>query len=395
LFINESELENVSDCEGYMAAIKIAYILTPITFGGAEKVSLNFLKTVDRACFDVTLVLLLRPWEEPPLFAQEIVTLGYDYITLPVSIKKGGDPFRVLRVAWRIFKLLKTGKFDIVHTHGYFADICAIPLARLLGIKTITTCHGFITNDAKLKLYNKLNVYAIKLCHRIIAVSEGIRDQLIFAGASLHKISVVPNAVETAYDVAEIASLRDSKRRELQIHDGEFVVGFLGRLSAEKGVNFLIDAVALLVNEGLPIRLLPVGDGAERDKLEEQGNGKCSSEKVIFVGFQSDTQSWLAAFDMFVLPSLTEGTPMALLEAMAMGVPVVASRVGGVPKVIENDFNGLLISPASVEELKDKIIALHESKSLRKKLVESAFLVVSERYSIESWYRKIAYIYVS
>lgn len=374
--------------------IKVAYILTPITFGGSEKVSLNFLKTVDRNRFDILPVLLLRPWEEPPLFAQEIVKLGYEYLTLPVSLLQGGDPLRVPRVAWRLTKLLRVGKFDLVHTHGYFADICAIPVARMLGIKTITTCHGFIFNNNKLKLYNKLNVCAIKLCHRVIAVSEDIKDQLVAAGLKPLKITVISNAVEAEFDGSEIARLRKSKRNELQIKDDEFVVGFLGRLSAEKGVEFLIDAVTGLVDDGLPIRLLIVGEGDERKNLEAQVAQKSIAHRVIFAGFQSNTESWLSSFDLFALPSLTEGTPMALLEAMAMGVPVVASNIGGVPKVVTDAQNGLLVESGSSESIIKAISRILHDPILSEKMSTEAQKEVKAGYQIGSWAGKIEKLYL-
>lgn len=375
--------------------IKVAYILTPITFGGAEKVSLNFLKTVDRTRFDITPVLLLRPWEEPPLFEQEIAKLGYEYITLPVSIKQGDDPFRVPRVVWRLLKILRAGNFDLVHTHGYFADICTIPVARMLGIKTITTCHGFIANDQRLKLYNRLDTYAIKASNRVIAVSEGLKHQLVAAGGKQNRITVMTNGVETEFNANEIARLRNSKRKELQINNDDFVVGFLGRLSAEKGVNFLIEAGADLVEAGLPVRLLIVGEGEERANLEALVAQRGMTQKVIFAGFQADTRSWLSAFDLFALPSLTEGTPMALLEAMALGVPVLASNVGGVPKVITDGHNGLLVEPGSSQSIAKAIRRAFFDQSLLGKLSSEALKTIELQYDVGPWCSKIESLYIN
>ncbi|BBO67278.1 glycosyl transferase [Desulfosarcina alkanivorans] len=380
--------------EDLMATIKVAYILTPITYGGAEKVSFNFLKTVDRHQFDITPILLLRPWEEPPLFVKEIVKLGYEYITLTVSLKPGGGPLRVPKVAWRLLKLLKIGNFDLVHTHGYFADICAIPMARILSMKTITTCHGFITNDKRLRLYNRLNVCAIKLCQQVVAVSEGIKGQLIASGVRSQKITVIPNAVEVTSDDIEIARWRVSKRKELQIDDGDFVVGFLGRLSREKGVHFLIEAVADLIKDGLSIRLLIVGDGDERANLLKQVIQRCIKQNVTFAGFQTDTQCWLSAFDLFTLPSLTEGTPLALLEAMAIGVPVVATKVGGVPKVVISEHNGLLVEPGNVDTIAKAIRRAFEDQVLTGELSAEAQKTIAAEYNAEQWCLNIEKLYI-
>ena len=300
---------------------------------------------------------------------------------------------RVPRVVWRLLKLLKAEKFSLVHSHGYFADICAIPVARMLGVKTISTCHGFISNDKKLILYNKANLCVIKLCHKIIAVSVCIKNQLLDAGVKSHKITVIPNAVETDFEASEIKCLRNKKRMELQINDDELVIGYLGRLSTEKGVKFLIEAVADLIGAGFPVRLLIVGDGDERTNLEAQVAKSGVAQMVIFAGFQSETQCWLSAFDLFVLPSLTEGTPLALLEAMALGLPVVASNVGGVPNVVTDGQDGLLVEAGSVESIVKAIDCIIRDTVLYKKLSKEASKKIKSGYEVFSWTNKIEKLY--
>jgi len=372
---------------------KVAYILTPITFGGAEKVSLNFLRHVDRDRFDIKPILLTRPWEEEPFFAREIHHLGYSCETVPVSIKPSGGILRVLRVAYRFYSILREEPFDLVHTHGYFADICGLPVARLQGLLTISTCHGFISNDNKLKVYNKLDICALRFCKTIIAVSNEIKSQLVRSGIKQDKVAVIPNAVASSIGADEQPARRHEKRLSLGIAQDEFVVGYLGRLSIEKGLHYLIKAIAELRDEMVPVKLLIVGDGPEKHALEQMVKDKELDSCVIFAGFQDDIENWLSALDVFVLPSLTEGTPMALLEAMAIGVPVIASAVGGVPKIITDEINGFLVPSGQFEILCDRIKILKDNPDLRNKIGMEGLNTIIKKYDVHSWCRKIENIY--
>jgi len=376
--------------------IKVAYILTPITFGGAEKVSLNFLRHIDRSRFDIKPILLTRPWEEEPYFAREIHRLGYDYETVPVALKprsNGRDPLRVPRVAYLLHSILKKGFFDLVHTHGYFADICGLPASRLLCMRALSTCHGFISNDRKLKTYTRLDKYALRLCEMVIAVSDGIRNDLVRSGIKDSRVVVIPNAVVSSFGEDQLLTRRRDKRLSLDIAPDDFVVGCLGRLSQEKGVNYLVDALSLIINSVDQVKLLIVGDGPERQSLEQKVKNSGLENLVVFAGFQEDIEKWLPAFDVFVLPSLTEGTPMALLEAMAMGVPVIATAVGGVPKVINDRVNGILVSKGQPVEISEKIRMLQNNPDLQKKLALNGLDTIREKYDIRSWSISIEQIY--
>lgn len=372
---------------------KVAYILTPITFGGAEKVSLNFLRMVDRKSFDIRPVLLIRPWEEEPYFGRELRKLGYAYDTVPVAIKTDGDPLRVPRVAHRLLWILKNGSFDLIHTHGYFADICGLPVARLLGVNCISTCHGFIANDLKLKAYNLLDKYALRLSKVVIAVSENIRAELAHSGIQNFRIAVIPNAVALPCGDSEMQTRRHDKRRELAIAPSDLVVGYIGRLSEEKGLTYLVAAVAELGNTARAVKLLIVGDGPERDALEKQVKANGLERIVLFAGFQADIQNWYPVFDIFTLPSLTEGTPLALLEAMAGGVPVIASGVGGVPKIVTNGVNGLLVPPGNPMAIREKIQLLNHNYELASRLGRAGVDTVKNKYSLDNWCRAIENCY--
>lgn len=373
--------------------IRVGYILTPITFGGAEKVSLNFLSAVDGMSYDVQPILLIRPWEDETYFGREIRRMGYSYVTVPVALNPKGDLVRVWRVAHRLHSYLKKGSYDIVHTHGYFADICGQLAALMLGVRGISTCHGFIDNDIKLRIYNRLDRYALRLCKTVIAVSEMIKEELVSNGFNNSKITVIQNAVSPSCSADEFDSRRKEKRYLLHIAPDECVIGYLGRLSVEKGLACLLKAVSELLDSGMRIKLVIVGDGPERGVLEEQVKANQLVNNVIFTGFQTDPENWYPAFDIFALPSLTEGTPLALLESMASGVPVIASAVGGVPKVVVDGVNGLLVPPGVSSAIKEKVQMLRADVGLAFQLSKAGIETIKTEFSIGVWCRRIENCY--
>ena len=366
-----------------MSICKIAYILTPIDFGGAERVNLNFLKNVDRNRFQIAPIILIRPWEEDNFFIQELKKINYPIYKVPVAIRpriEGKDYFRVIRCYRIIHSILKNNSFDLVHTHGYFADIIGIPVAKKLGIPNISTYHGFITDGRKLGIYNILNHLVLKLSNNIIAVSEEIRNILIKKGIKRKKIKVILNAVPINSNNKILAQYRKEKRKFLNVNEKEFVIGYIGRLSEEKGIKYLLEAISIL-NLDIPVKALIIGEGPQRKDLEDLVKERGIEEKVIFTGFQKDTENWLSVLDVFVLPSLTEGTPMALLEAMACGTPVVTANTASLPEVAGEA--ALLVDPYNVEALAEamqRVLSDHElALDLRRRGFERAAQFTWER----------------
>ena len=373
-----------------MEKLKIAYILTPVEFAGAERVNLTFLKSVNRDKFDIHPLLLTRPWEKDDnIFINELRREKYAFDEIPVAKNEGRDYFRIARCFKIVYSLFKKNDYDLIHTHGYFADIVGIPMARLFRLPSISTCHGFIFNSWKYRLYNNLDFLALRLCDRVMAVSEGIKTDLVKHGVNQSCISMIQNAVESCYTDESAIQNRAEKRRLFSIKEHEMLLGFTGRLSQEKGLRYLIEACFLLNQAGLPTKVLIIGDGPQRNELEKLASSKNLCHQVLFVGFQKDVHNWLPALDAFVLPSVTEGTPMSLLEAMSWGLPVVASDVGGIPQIIDSEKNGVLVPPRQPEKIKEAIYRLYINKDFRKSIGLEARKTVESKYGIRNWLYKI------
>jgi glycosyltransferase involved in cell wall biosynthesis len=178
------------------------------------------------------------------------------------------------------------------------------------------------------------------------------------------------------------------------IREEDIVLGFCGRLSPEKGIRYLIEAAAALSKAGLPIKLMIMGNGPERPLIEKLTNSLRLKEKVIMTGFREDARELMAVFDLFVLPSLTEGTPMALLEAMSMGLPVIASAVGEVPTIIGLGENGLLISPGRTDQIVHAVRRITENSEFRDKISNAALETIKIRFGLENWMKEMENYYL-
>lgn len=374
-----------------MQPYRIAYIFTPTEFGGAERVNITFLNNVDRNLFTLYPVVFIRPWEKENVVLRELEKAEYACYEVPVAQKpraEGRDYFRLIRSYARVHSFLRTGAFDIVHTHGYLADILGIAAAKTLGIPAIATSHGFIPSTLKFKIYIWFDCLSLRHADRIIAVSEGVKQTLMANGIPESRVALIQNAVNQMHSNGSGELLRAKKRAELGISSSEFVVGYVGRLSEEKGVRYLIHAGALASRSGIPVRLIIIGDGPQRPELEEFASRTCSGD-VLFTGFQSNIESWFPTMDAFVLPSLTEGTPISLLEAMASGVPVLSTAVGGVPQVIESGKNGILVNPAAAAEISSGLQSLYHDAALRNRMIQAAKDTICKKYDVHHWARRI------
>jgi len=321
-----------------------------------------------------------------------------NYITIPVAIKKRNpveEVVRVFRYFYLLYPLLKN-KYNIIHTNGYLTDIIALPLSKILNIPHITTCHGFIDESKKLKIYNKMDKILLKFCDIIISVSKQIELDLITNGIKSRKIVTIPNAVtiNNEYFINNSKDKDTKLKKTIGINKGEIIIGYHGRISKEKGLEYLFKACANLINSNFNIKLLIIGEGPDTSRLIKLSRKLGVKRKIIYVGFKKNIEKWIQLIDIYVLPSLTEGTPMALLEAMLMGKPIIATCVGGIPNIIKNEYNGLLVKPGDHDAISDAIIKLIENKRLIEKLKKISKSTIKKNYNINNWKLKYEQLYI-
>ncbi len=248
--------------------------------------------------------------------------------------------------------------------------------------------HGYTTTDFKVRLYNQLDRWSLRKPAHLVTVSEAFARQLTETGVDRTRISILQNAVSPEWVARVRKADRDAVRRGLGIAAEAPVIVAIGRMSLEKAHSDLILAFHILRQSHLGARLVLVGEGPERAALEAM-----AGEGVIFTGQTRDVTPYYAIADVMVLPSLTEGSPNVLLEAMACGVPSVATRVGGVPEIATDGVNALLVPAREPQKLSAAVARLLSDEGLAARIRQGGLERIAERHSVEARARTLMDIY--
>ncbi len=293
---------------------------------------------------------------------------------------------------FRLYRLIVQLNVQIVHTHLYDAGIWGRLVGKLAGVPIIvTTEHGMTLWKKRRHLL--LERFVNQFTDKMIAVSDDIRQRRIHdEGVSPEKIIMIPNAV--AIERFSRMNSRERVRIELGIDPSSPVIGTVARLVTAKQLDCLLEA-ARVVCEAIPkARFLIIGDGPLREKLEAQAlQLELTPQHVTFLGSRLDIPELLPALDIFALSSEREGIPVSMLEAMAASRPVVATRVGGIPQVIQDRHNGLLVSPHDPAGLAKALLTLMEDSTLCKSVAMEGYRTVEERFSTDVIGHRIIALY--
>jgi glycosyltransferase involved in cell wall biosynthesis len=360
--------------------MRILHVLAPTEIGGLERVVQLLAQGQARAGEEVHVAGVLdRAGAADPLL--DLLAAG-GVTTHPIALPA--------RAYWReraaVCELCRRLRPDVVHTHGARPDVVDAGVARRLGIPAVTTVHGFTGGDWKNRVYERLQRRAYRRFNAVVAVSRPLRAQLGRCGVPLSRVHVVPNAWEEAAPPLD----RAAARRVLGVGDDAFLVGWVGRLSPEKGPDVLLDALLHLTD--LPVSVSVVGNGAERPSLTARGRQLGLGRRVRWHGVVRDAGRLFAAFDAFVLSSRTEGTPIVLFEAMGTGVPIVATRVGGVPDVV-SPAEAALVPPDDPGALAAGIRAVYRNPAAARERARRARERLLRDFSVAPWLGRYEAIY--
>lgn len=362
------------------APLSILHILAPGRVGGLESVVALLASGQARAGHVVRVAAIVSAESSTEQWLTPLRAAGVQTAAIRAAARS------YLRERSAIRDLCGDTAASVVHTHGYRPDVIDAGVARKLGIPTVTTVHGFTGGGWKNRLYERLQVRAFRAFGAVVAVSRPLADKLVQRGVPRDKVHIVQNA----YDGTVVRLPRDEARRLLQVAGNGFHIGCVGRLSHEKGVDLLLRAIASLAD--VPVHLSIVGDGRERDALQRLAAELSIGDRISWRGTLTDAARFFPAFDLFVLGSRTEGTPMVLFEAMAANVPIVAARVGGVPDVV-TDAEAMLVPPNDSDSLAGAIRAAYEQSGAAALLAARARKRLLEHFSMTPWLERYESIY--
>jgi glycosyltransferase involved in cell wall biosynthesis len=346
--------------------------------GGTERQVVNIGKGLDKSRFDLRFATLnkvgelLAECDEQSWAIDEYkIRRLYGLATMKKQIEFG--------------KTLRRSRTQILHAYGIYPNVFAIPAARLAGVPvTIGSVRDI--GDTYTFWQHQVQKYCLRLADHIVVNAEAIKRDLLQRGYDGKRLSVIPNGIDC--ERFGLPGNGEAVRREWNIPPGVPVVGVLARLLRIKGQDVFLRAAALIASNNPHVRFVIVGDNnidhQYKEELKRLSARLGLEDRVVFTGFRTDVPDLLAALSIVVSPSLgLEGLSNSLLESMAAGLPVVATRVGGTPEIVEDGKTGLLVSPGDPEALAAAISRLLQDRLTAKRLGQSARHQVFSRYSLE------------
>ena len=340
--------------------------------------------------YETTLVAgTLARGEESMAFVAE--RLGVPVVTID-ELHREISPFRDAIAELRLTRLIRRLRPHILHTHtakaGAIGRLAAMLAGRARPPIVVHTFHGHVLRG----YFGPLRAAGFRLLERwlarhataLVAVSPQVRDDLVELGVAPPELfAVVRLGIALEERVSAEAEERDRLRTLLGIAPDRFTVGWIGRMTGVKRTDDILLALGGLRERGVDACLCMVGDGPDRDYVEYRAKELGVVRHCLFLGYQDDVAGFLAAFDVFVLPSANEGTPVSAIEALAAGRPVVATRVGGVPDVVRDGVDGYLVESGDVNGLADALARLAVDPELRRRMGAAGRERVLPRYAVD------------
>lgn len=371
-----------------MTGQKITIALLWPRYGGKVTSVNDLVLGLDRKRFDIIFIYLSR-YGADNNFIEEA---GYDVFYL--SDKKRVSSFR-LSILFRLAKILKERKVHIIHCHRHKPTVYGA-IAASIAKTPVVIAHVHGLGRTRNSIRKLTNLLLFRRINRLIAVANSVKEDVLHNNwfLSEEKVSVLENSIDYRR-FADVSTSKEEAKQVLGLPSDAFVFGTIARFGPYKGHNFIVAAFEKVKNEIPSANLLLVGEGPLKGELQQQVAKAGIGQSVHFLGQRSDIPELLRAMDVFVLPSIgSEGMPRVILEAMAAGVPCIASVVGGIPEIITNNETGFLVPPKNEEALTKAMIELAKMpEKKRQKLVDNTRQKVYSCYSHKVVIRKLENIY--
>ncbi len=286
---------------------------------------------------------------------------------------------------YRILTIVKNKKIDIIHLNNQIVlNYFGLCIARILNIKCIShlrTFNSYGLTKSKISYANEIGV-------NYMAISEQIKDYWIEKGLPLESVATLYDPYPRLYE-----NYSSSNNLEFIDSHGGYKLVFVGRLIECKGIPFLIESFKMILSSGIQAKLYLVGSGEEENRLRDLVYCQELGEDVIFLGYSSDPLSIIKRMDLLILPSKEEGLGRVLLEAMDIGIPVIGAEVGGIPEVIDNEVNGLLVPYGDKFALKEAILRVLNDEVLKNRIINAGFYTIQSKFNIEHYSDKLKNVY--
>ena len=350
--------------------------------GGPEKTIANSPRFLKPLGYDSVCAYMHPP--EDPKFESFLRRAAKAGANVEPMVDRGPLDFSLIK---KFVRLCRQYQVDIWHAHEYKTDLLGLIVRRYWPMKLVTTVHGYTQMTPRTRIYSALDRRILKFYDHVITVSDDLFEECKRFKVRPCRLTLIHNAIDTQ-------DFRRKRPLGASVDPSAgFLIGAAGRLSPEKGFDLLIRSIVNLRDAGRNIRLEIAGEGPERTRLESQIAASGHANAIQLRGQVEDIHEFFESLDLFVLSSYREGLPNVLLEAMALEVPLIATRVAGIPQLVESDVSGILIDAGSVDELNASIGRMMDQPQLRIKLARAARRTIEDRFDFSKRMKKIADIY--
>lgn len=371
---------------------KILYIIENVFFGGGERSFAQIINGLDKDKYEIYVACMPRG-----KFVEKIRNSAN---ILPINFRNMFNLFNICKLT----KIMKENNIQIVHSQGGRADFFARLAARKAMISAVVSTvampvEGYDVSLFKKVLYVILDRFSERFVSKFIVVSEALRKRLIkIHRVPFEKIVKICNGVELDLDTGlRTSDIRNKLKLEFMIPEDAILIGVIGRLVWQKGLTYFIRAIKQILDDrrqlSADIRFIIVGEGNKRKSLEHTAKKLGIEENVVFTGFRNDAERILKALDILVLPSVLEGQPIVLLEAMAMGKAIVATNIEGVNETVDNGVTGVLIPPGDSGALAEAIVCLLKDNKKAQEMADASRLAVEKNFTINQMIEKTENVY--
>lgn len=360
----------------------ILHLLAPAQVGGLERVVHSLAIGQQRHGHQVAVAAILEAEGDADSFFRPLERAGVPVQRIVVHQRA------YLREHAEVRSLIRSMSPHVVHSHGYRPDVIDGPVIRTMGVATVATVHGYTAGAWRNRLYESIHRRALRRFDAVIAVSDPLGERLRQSGVPDRRLHVVPNAFMQLVEPLD----RTTARAELNLPGEAFVVGWVGRMIPEKGLDIIVDAVAQLTE--CEVLLCAIGGGPDRQPQEEKSHRMRLADRIRWAGMVPEAARYFTAFDLYAISSRTEGLPISLFEAMASGIPIVTTRVGGIPQAITR-HHALLVEPENSTQLAAAIRAVHDDPEAARKRAKQARERLASDFGTDSWLRRHDEVYAS
>ena len=373
---------------------KIVHIQLLPLMTGVQRVSLDELIRLD--CSNFTPYMICQ--QSGPM-TDECKNNNITCLYSPTLVREI-SPLKDLQAFWSLYRLFRQNKFDIVHTHSSKTGVIGRLAAKLAGVPMIVhTVHGFAFPAAKNKfeknIFLMMEWLGTKCSDKIICLHEADKriaiDKL---GAKDSQLAILANGIDTIKFSPALVDEKSKIREELGLPVNAIVIGMVGRLWEQKNPHALVNAALSILEKRNDVHFVFIGDGEFKVSLIQKVKNKDKEEYIHFLGWRNDSERILKSFDIFTLPSLWEGMPLAILEAQATGLPCIVSNIQG-NNTLVNDHNGLLVDLDKSDSYIRQLLMLIDNASLRNKLGEAGLESILSSHDINKRINRLSSLYIN